>query len=321
MERKRLCPTARIHEMTRPAGIRECRRGQGEASCGSRQHAGDTAFENHGAERLAAAADDGRFDARTFRDASGIGRNLTIQILEYFDGAGHPPLRRAGATRRPAGLGGAGRRHRPEGRILLGGSGHRRDRPRPHVGRDQAPGRRDGEPRLDSPVPHGRDHPGMPKPVRRGRERACRRAGDRRRSRCLASALSRDRRQGRCRRLRRAAALHRGNAAGRGSVPVPDDPRGHRSVRLHRAHRLCRCAPAWLHRRHRGLRRQGASGHLLPPAVCPGDRRGERVEAPALEFGQDRQHPGRLRYAPALASMADCVASAEAGRIFRCRSC
>ena len=40
------------------------------------------------AERLAAAADDGRFDARAFRDTSGIGRNLTIQVLEYFDGAG-----------------------------------------------------------------------------------------------------------------------------------------------------------------------------------------------------------------------------------------
>ena len=40
------------------------------------------------AEGLAAAADDGRFDAKTFRDTSGIGRNLTIQVLEYFDGAG-----------------------------------------------------------------------------------------------------------------------------------------------------------------------------------------------------------------------------------------
>ena len=40
------------------------------------------------AERLAAASGDGRFDARAFRDASGIGRNLTIQVLEYFDGAG-----------------------------------------------------------------------------------------------------------------------------------------------------------------------------------------------------------------------------------------
>ena len=40
------------------------------------------------AEGLAAAAEDGRFDAKTFRDRSGIGRNLTIQVLEYFDGAG-----------------------------------------------------------------------------------------------------------------------------------------------------------------------------------------------------------------------------------------
>ena len=29
----------------------------------------------------------GRFDARTFRDRSGIGRNLTIQVLEHFDAA------------------------------------------------------------------------------------------------------------------------------------------------------------------------------------------------------------------------------------------
>ena len=40
------------------------------------------------AERLAAADRDGRFDAKAFRDETGIGRNLTIQVLEYFDGAG-----------------------------------------------------------------------------------------------------------------------------------------------------------------------------------------------------------------------------------------
>ena len=49
------------------------------------------------AERLAADGEGGRFDAKTFRDASGIGRNLTIQILEYFDGAGL--TRRIGDTR------------------------------------------------------------------------------------------------------------------------------------------------------------------------------------------------------------------------------
>ena len=49
------------------------------------------------AEGLAAAADDGRFDAKTFRDTSGIGRNLTIQVLEYFDGAGF--TRRIGDAR------------------------------------------------------------------------------------------------------------------------------------------------------------------------------------------------------------------------------
>ena len=40
------------------------------------------------AEGLAAASENGRFDAKTFRDRSGIGRNLTIQVLEYFDGTG-----------------------------------------------------------------------------------------------------------------------------------------------------------------------------------------------------------------------------------------
>ena len=49
------------------------------------------------AEGLAVAAEDGRFDAKTFRDRSGIGRNLTIQVLEYFDGAGF--TRRIGDTR------------------------------------------------------------------------------------------------------------------------------------------------------------------------------------------------------------------------------
>ena len=49
------------------------------------------------AEGLAAAADNGRFDAKTFRDTSGIGRNLTIQVLEFFDGAGL--TRRIGDTR------------------------------------------------------------------------------------------------------------------------------------------------------------------------------------------------------------------------------
>ncbi len=44
------------------------------------------------AEALAAEADGGEFDARSFRDHSGIGRNLTIEVLEYFD--------RAGLTRR-----------------------------------------------------------------------------------------------------------------------------------------------------------------------------------------------------------------------------
>jgi selenocysteine-specific elongation factor len=40
------------------------------------------------ARETAAAAPDGKFDAATFRDRSGIGRNLTIQLLEFFDRSG-----------------------------------------------------------------------------------------------------------------------------------------------------------------------------------------------------------------------------------------
>lgn len=41
---------------------------------------------------VAAEAEDGLFDVRTYKDAAGIGRNLAIDLLEYFD--------RAGLTRR-----------------------------------------------------------------------------------------------------------------------------------------------------------------------------------------------------------------------------
>ena len=40
------------------------------------------------AHRLAAAAPDGSFDAAAYRDASGIGRNLSIEVLEFLDRAG-----------------------------------------------------------------------------------------------------------------------------------------------------------------------------------------------------------------------------------------
>ncbi|MEL0020491.1 MAG: selenocysteine-specific translation elongation factor [Rickettsiales bacterium] len=40
------------------------------------------------AERLAAKAEDGVFSAADFRDATDIGRNVTIQVLEYFDRSG-----------------------------------------------------------------------------------------------------------------------------------------------------------------------------------------------------------------------------------------
>ena len=40
------------------------------------------------AERLANKAADGLFSAADFRDATDIGRNVSIQVLEYFDRAG-----------------------------------------------------------------------------------------------------------------------------------------------------------------------------------------------------------------------------------------
>ena len=57
------------------------------------------------ARALAAEAEDGRFDAAAFRDRSGIGRNLTVQVLEFmdreglmhFDGARRRPVARAAA--------------------------------------------------------------------------------------------------------------------------------------------------------------------------------------------------------------------------------
>jgi selenocysteine-specific elongation factor len=50
------------------------------------------------AEALAAEAPDGLFDAARFRDRSALGRNLTIEVLEYFDKAGF--TRRIGQGRR-----------------------------------------------------------------------------------------------------------------------------------------------------------------------------------------------------------------------------
>jgi selenocysteine-specific elongation factor len=38
---------------------------------------------------LAQASPDGEFDAAGFRNRSGIGRNLTVEVLEYLDRAGH----------------------------------------------------------------------------------------------------------------------------------------------------------------------------------------------------------------------------------------
>jgi selenocysteine-specific elongation factor len=50
------------------------------------------------AEALAAEAPDGTFDAARFRDRSALGRNLTIEVLEFFDKAGF--TRRVGPGRR-----------------------------------------------------------------------------------------------------------------------------------------------------------------------------------------------------------------------------
>ena len=37
---------------------------------------------------MAASKPDGRFGAADYRDKAGIGRNLTIEVLEYFDKQG-----------------------------------------------------------------------------------------------------------------------------------------------------------------------------------------------------------------------------------------
>jgi selenocysteine-specific elongation factor len=50
------------------------------------------------AETLAGDADDGIFTAASFRDASGIGRNLSIEVLEFFDRVGF--THRRGDSRR-----------------------------------------------------------------------------------------------------------------------------------------------------------------------------------------------------------------------------
>jgi selenocysteine-specific elongation factor len=52
------------------------------------------------AAELAHASDDGRFDAAHYRNRSGIGRNLTIEVLEYLDRIG--VTRYAGGRRRMA---------------------------------------------------------------------------------------------------------------------------------------------------------------------------------------------------------------------------
>lgn len=53
------------------------------------------------AARLADASTDGSFDAASYRDASGLGRNLTIEVLEFLDRSGI--TRRLGERRRMIG--------------------------------------------------------------------------------------------------------------------------------------------------------------------------------------------------------------------------
>jgi selenocysteine-specific elongation factor len=64
------------------------------------------------AERLSEEHPENGFDARCYRDATGIGRNLTIDVLEFFDALGL--TRRAGETRRAL---------RPSAEVLGGGEG------------------------------------------------------------------------------------------------------------------------------------------------------------------------------------------------------
>jgi selenocysteine-specific elongation factor len=53
------------------------------------------------AGELASASDNGEFDAAQYRNRTGIGRNLTIEVLEYLDRIG--VTRYAGGRRRMAG--------------------------------------------------------------------------------------------------------------------------------------------------------------------------------------------------------------------------
>ena len=50
------------------------------------------------AEALAGESGDGRFTAAAYKDRSGIGRNVTIELLEFFDKEGF--TRREGDARR-----------------------------------------------------------------------------------------------------------------------------------------------------------------------------------------------------------------------------
>jgi selenocysteine-specific elongation factor len=60
-------------------------------------HPGAVAYLAQAAQQLALTAGKEGFDARAYRDATAIGRNLTIEVLEFFDVMGL--TRRVGQTR------------------------------------------------------------------------------------------------------------------------------------------------------------------------------------------------------------------------------
>jgi selenocysteine-specific elongation factor len=60
-------------------------------------HPAAVAYLAQAAQQLALSAGKEGFDARAYRDATAIGRNLTIEVLEFFDVMGL--TRRVGQTR------------------------------------------------------------------------------------------------------------------------------------------------------------------------------------------------------------------------------
>ena len=132
----------------------------------------------------------------------------------------------------------------------------------------------------------------------------------------VARRVRRARREGRRGRVRRSAALHRRDAARGDAVPGPAAPSGHGDAGVHRGRGVRGRARGGVHRRHRGVRRARAAGHLLLPAVRARDRRGQRLDAVCCRTPRRSVNIlGGYGYEPALASMEACVDAAVAGRI------